>query len=85
MKKNTIKLNETQLRKIIAESVKKVLKEGVNPAIVDAMEQFLYATRDLRVLFGREDAAYRTSQEGINWEDMLSNIENEAKRFLDGC
>ena len=28
MKKNTIRLNETQLRKIVAESVKKVLKEG---------------------------------------------------------
>jgi hypothetical protein len=28
MKKNTIKLNETQLKKIVAESVRKVLKEG---------------------------------------------------------
>ena len=28
MKKNIIKLNESQLRKIVAESVKKVLKEG---------------------------------------------------------
>lgn len=28
MKKNTIKLNESQLRQIVAESVKKVLKEG---------------------------------------------------------
>ena len=29
MKKNTIKLNETQLRQIVAESVKKVLKENL--------------------------------------------------------
>lgn len=29
MKKNTIKLNEKQLRNIVAESVKKVLKEGI--------------------------------------------------------
>lgn len=28
MKKNVIKLNETQLRQIVAESIKKVLKEG---------------------------------------------------------
>lgn len=28
MKKNTVKLNESQLRKIVAESVKKVLKEN---------------------------------------------------------
>lgn len=28
MKKNIIKLNENQFRKIVAESVKKVLKEG---------------------------------------------------------
>ena len=28
MNKNTVKLNETQLRQIVAESVKKVLKEG---------------------------------------------------------
>ena len=28
MKKNTIKLNEKQLRNIVAESVKKALKEG---------------------------------------------------------
>lgn len=36
MKKNTVRLNESQLKKIVAESVKKVLKEaewenGVNP------------------------------------------------------
>jgi hypothetical protein len=36
MKKNTVKLNESQLKKIVAESVKKVIKEaewknGVNP------------------------------------------------------
>lgn len=30
MKKNTIKLNESQLRKIVAESVKKVLRENNN-------------------------------------------------------
>ena len=28
MKKNVVKLNESQLRKVVAESVKKVLKEG---------------------------------------------------------
>lgn len=28
MKKNVVKLNESQLKKIVAESVKKVLKEG---------------------------------------------------------
>lgn len=31
MKKNIVKLNEAQLKKMIAESVKRVLKEGMTP------------------------------------------------------
>lgn len=35
MKKNTIKLNENQLRNIVAESVKKVLKEEMSGGVID--------------------------------------------------
>ena len=38
MAKNTVKLNESQLNKIIAESVKKVLKEGTTLTIRDAVK-----------------------------------------------
>lgn len=84
MKNNVIKLNENTLRLIVAESVRKVLNEGVNPEIVDAMKQYLFATRNLRVAFSREDVAYGTTQ-GMNWEDMLTNIEGEIMEFLEGC
>jgi hypothetical protein len=84
MKQNTVKLDEAKLKKIVAESVRKVLNEGVNPEIIDAMKQYLFATRSLRVKFSREDVAYGTSQ-GMNWEDMLTNIEGEIMGFLEGC
>lgn len=42
MTKNTIKLNESALRKIVAESVKKVLNEGYNQQIVDDAIQALF-------------------------------------------
>lgn len=83
--KQIIKLNESQLRKVVAESVKKVLEEGVNHEIIDAMKKYLSATRNLRTLFSAEDVEYVTSQQ-ISWEDMLSNIEKEIARFLvRGC
>jgi hypothetical protein len=40
MKKNVIKLNENTLRQIVAESVKKVLKEGAVDDSLHAVEQF---------------------------------------------
>jgi hypothetical protein len=43
--KNTVKLNESQLRKIVAESVKKVLKEGYNQQIVDDAIQAILSIR----------------------------------------
>ena len=50
MKKNTIKLNENTLRKIVAESVKKVLKEDLSVGIIDeeleAMERILNSIID---------------------------------------
>ena len=45
MKKNTVKINESTLRQIVAESVKKVLKEeksdGVIDGALDEMERIL--------------------------------------------
>lgn len=50
-KKNTVKLNESQLRKIVAESVKKVLKEGINTfKITEQAKQLL----DTYSSFGEE-------------------------------
>ena len=50
MKKQTIKLNETQLRKMIAESVKKILKEELSGGVIDeeleAMEKILNSIID---------------------------------------
>ena len=45
MKKNVIKLNENTLRQIVAESVKKVLKEGYNQQIVDDAIQAILSIR----------------------------------------
>lgn len=39
MKKNTIKLNESQLRKIVAESVRRVLKESAYTDILDGYKR----------------------------------------------
>lgn len=48
--KNTVKLNESQLRNLIAESVKRVLKEELSGGVIDekleAMEQILNSIID---------------------------------------
>ena len=46
--KNTIKLNEAQLRAIVKEAVRNVLKEEVNPEEVQLFSQ-LYSTYDDKV------------------------------------
>ena len=45
MKKNVVKINENTLRQIVAESVKKVLKEGYNQQIVDDAIQAILSIR----------------------------------------
>ena len=40
MKKNVVKINENALMQIVAESVKKVLKEGATDDSLHAVEQF---------------------------------------------
>lgn len=46
MGKNSIKLNESQLRKVVSESVKKVLKETAIRGIDDNGKPTHYATQD---------------------------------------
>lgn len=47
MKKNVVKINENTLRQIVAESVKKVLKEGYNQQIVDEAIQAIFSIEDV--------------------------------------
>ena len=47
MKKNVVKINENTLRKIVAESVKKVLNEGYNQQIVDEAIQAIFSIEDV--------------------------------------
>jgi ribosomal protein S20 len=47
MKKNTVKINENALKQIVAESVKKVLKEGYNQQTVDDAIQALFSIENI--------------------------------------
>ena len=47
MKKNTVKLNESQLRKIIAESVKKVLKEDYDGNYIQLIKEEMHRLYEL--------------------------------------
>ena len=69
MKKNTIKLNESQLRQIVAESVKKVLKEsseewGFKEETIDAIREAYNALNGLHGLLRQE--IYTEETEAVN-------------------
>ena len=76
MKRNAIKLNENTLRKIVAESVKKVLKEGIKAAdVMNATSPEL-----------AKECGFELEYENVNggfqlWEGPLPEDEEE-KMFL---
>lgn len=73
MKKNTIKLTESQLNKVIAESVKKVLREGMtsdNPAYEkwETIKEYLGAEQMLEDIFQYLDSS--KLEQIIEWFDQ---------------
>lgn len=69
MEKNIVKLNEAQLKKIIAESVKKVLKEssekwGLEEETIDAIREAYNALNGLHGLLRQE--IYPEETEAVN-------------------
>ena len=71
-----IRLTETQLRNLIAESVKKVIKEYDEPFpydYKDAREREAYYQRAVKHDFPR-DAQFKT---GRSWEDMYNSLVNK--------
>ena len=72
MKKNTVKLNESALRQIVAESVKKVLKEMETQTPYGPM-----ASGDWKPTF---DDPAQQSQLASDTSDMLSKVPQE--RFV---
>ena len=55
MKKNVVKMNENTLRRIVAESVKKVLKEGEHERFSPEAYQALYKVRDILAPIAQAD------------------------------
>ena len=75
MKKNTIKLNESQLRKIVTESVKKVLKESLNTSkITEQAMQLL----DTYGSFG-EESSEQFMEDAMN---VLYNFKAKAASII---
>jgi hypothetical protein len=77
MAKNTIRINEQQLKKIIAESVKKVLKEHVGPEGGYAE----YAENDINYQSAYEqatDALYKAAKEGKPIKSVISLIDYQG-------
>ena len=69
MKKNTIKLNEQQLRKVVAESIKKVLRETDSP---DALHTSIDSTTTAAEII---QIVQKDIRERINsWNDYFDNI-----------
>ena len=80
-KKQVTRLTENQFHQIVKESVKRVLKEGVDSDILKAMKTFYLAASKLNTAFAYSDAAYRYSNEET-WEEALAKIENKAVEFI---
>jgi len=77
MKKITIKLNESQLNKIIAESVKRVLKEEENINIIDSIPS------DKVSDFGKYYPGLDNSDEDFQkcYDDLDLYVENMTKEY----
>ena len=81
MKKNTIKINEAQLRNIIAESVKTVLKEDIekNNELISTLENTII------VLENEIKNYYDFSDEyGMRAYDSCKSALDSLKKFVSG-
>ena len=76
MKKNTVKLNEEQLKKIVAESVKRILKE-TEFDIVDSIPS------DKVSDFGKYYPGFKESDDDFQkcYEDLDLYVENMTKEY----
>jgi len=74
MKKNVVRINETQLRKLIKESVRKVMKEALGP------DDFgLSSKGGLKKGLGPNDPIVAKAQqlydEGVDWEEEVNDVD----------
>ena len=80
MKKNIVKLNETQLKKIVAESVKKVLNESQAEFFEDNSLEFKSGWwscfEDVSGFLSDSDAAGLLEDKGITKEDVDEALQN---------
>ena len=85
MKKNIIKLNESQLRKVIAESVKKVLKEGMSFDNIYNTPNFMFADEDdySRIETTWEDYANDVKSLYESGRDFFSKMESFINKYSD--
>lgn len=79
--KQTIRINEDKLKRIVSESVKKILKEGADTELIKATTDFYSATKRLRNAFASSDAAYIIN-DNETWETFLSKLLVDTEQFL---
>lgn len=73
MKKNIVKLNESQLRKVIAESVKRAIREGIEDYdIFDVVEDLSYLS----------DAVMEGCIENLR-NPMFAKIYQSCKKYVE--
>jgi len=81
MKKNVVKLNENTLRKIVAESVKKVLKEGeFDNNYKTCLQHISAALKAIEDVWKGEDNGYDENSEYTRqYNDMLGQLHNHLR------
>lgn len=87
--KNTVKINESTLRKIVAESVKKVLKEEYdwyhyNDGPSTEEETFADELRYVIEEYGLPAARYIGIKDFVSWcVDIINDVVNENKKIFE--
>lgn len=71
MKKQAIKLNESQLRDIIKESIKKVLSEGYNQYQINDILNIIRNSNDIWVIRQYATQLYRN---GVNMKQLPNDV-----------
>lgn len=75
--KNAVKINEAQLRKVVAESVKKVLKESAAER-----ESYYNLKKSIRCFLNMLESEYDVNSEDVKTViDILYNAENVIDNF----
>lgn len=87
MKKNTIKLNESQLRKVVEKSVANVIKEAVGPDFSSYYKEPKTSELDkqiMRILYQTIQQLKKLNVPGSTGKNNLSYVVGEIQKIFDG-